>query len=499
MYKPFKLFIMRKIIFLMLLQFVFYGLFAQSGVRNNTNIKVMQGTYFVVNSTTNYTNSATATTEINGAMRVGGTTTNAAGTAGITVKNGASLLQNTNGVSAIVNQNILADRWHFISNPIAAFDMTQSFAGAYVYEYIESYNGVENDDAWLNITAGNMNTDRGYLVKNYSTNRTINYSGVLNNGNMVYPLSYTATSGVQAGYNLVGNPYSTALDWTSATGFDKSNITGAIYIWNDATTQYGTSNGTVALLPMTSNIIPACQAFIVKATSAATFTINNNAKTLDFSTPFYKTDIDDLLRIRLIGNGKTDETVVYFDENASQIYDLGTDADKFIGTKTNLYTTSANNYELAINATSNEKQNIPLNFSSDTNGDFKLLINEYTFDSDSIYLEDTQNGSFTLLNQNVEYSFNHNVNDKTNRFILHFNTTQNEVLSDNFKIFGTQGKANIMNAEGANIEIYDILGKLQYTNILNSNYEQIELHDAAIYVVKLVKDNNIVVKKIFIQ
>lgn len=491
---------MKKIILLLATQFAIYGLFAQPSVINKAKIKVMSNTYLVVNSTMNYTNSTGAVTEINGAMRVDGNMNNLQGNTGIIVNNSANLLQNSNNVAATVRQNILANKWHLISNPVATFNFANAFNGVYVYEYIE--NSTASSNSWLNITSGNMQTDRGYLVK-YASNKTINFVGNLNNGDMDYNLKYTAALGAGAGYNLVGNPYPCAIDWTIVAGFDKANITNTAYVWDDVTEQYGNTNGTVFTAPMTSHTIPSCQGFIVKTTSdASTFTIKNLSKKIDLSTPFYKQKQNNLLRIRLNGEGKMDETVVYYETEATQSYDLGIDADKFFGTKTNLYTKSEDTYNLAINATKDIEQSIPLCFSSEENGNFTLLINEFSLNSDFVYLEDKKTETIKELSENIEYSFSYLTEDNPERFVLHFKKMPmalKDVEKENIDVFTSNKQINIHNAENSNVEIYDLLGKKIYSKKNYNLKEQIQFNKTGVFIIKVMKDAKIFTKKIFLK
>ncbi len=496
----------RKMILFVALQIVFsFALFAQSSIKNYANIKVKAQTYFAANDNMNFTNTASGTLEVQGAARLEGTNSNAAGASGIVVRNSANLLQNSANVNANVQQQIMADRWHLLSNPVAPMNFLSILTGAYAYEYIE--NSTNTSNAWLNVTSGNMQTDRGYLVKNVGSNRTVNFNGVLNNGVMNFPLNYTSALGIGgAGFNLVGNPFPCALDWNSVTGFDKSNITGILYIWDDTQNQYGSSNGEVSTFALSpANIIPANQGFIVKATSAANFAINNDAKTLDLSTPFYKKGsvTNNLLRMRLSGNESFDEMVVYFDADATLNYDLTKDADKFISGIANIYTLSEDNYKLAINVTNETAKTVPLHFKSSTMGDYTLWINQFTFGDTDIYLEDTQNNTFIQLFTDTKYNFTHSNIGFENRFVLHFGKIstdiENNSVEHNVKIYSSKEFVNIINAQDCKVEIFDVTGRKHFAQTLNSNNEQIKLTSNSIYIVKTVKNNILITEKVFIQ
>jgi hypothetical protein len=87
-----------------------------------------------------------------------------------------------------------------------------------------------------------------------------------------------------SGWNLVGNPTASTLDWESVTGWTKTNVDDAIYIWdpsaNGGAGDYLYQNGGVGTLP--NGRIAPYQAFWVHANATApVLKVNNNAKNVD--------------------------------------------------------------------------------------------------------------------------------------------------------------------------------------------------------------------------
>lgn len=83
------------------------------------------------------------------------------------------------------------------------------------------------------------------------------------------------------GWNLVGNPTASALDWT-ASGWTKANLSNTIYVWdpsaNSGAGDYLVSNGSSGNLP--DDRIAPWQAFWVQATAAApALSFTNDVKT----------------------------------------------------------------------------------------------------------------------------------------------------------------------------------------------------------------------------
>ena len=77
--------------------------------------------------------------------------------------------------------------------------------------------------------------------------------------------TYVDTNNVDYGWNLIGNPTPSTIDWNAASGWTKTNIDASIYVWNPADTigGYKTWNGYAGNLG--SGLISPFQAFWVKA------------------------------------------------------------------------------------------------------------------------------------------------------------------------------------------------------------------------------------------
>ncbi len=77
--------------------------------------------------------------------------------------------------------------------------------------------------------------------------------------------AYTDTAAADFGWNLVGNPTPSTINWNAASGWTKTNIDGTIYVWDpsDTTGGYKTWNGTTGNLG--TGLIAPFQAFWVKA------------------------------------------------------------------------------------------------------------------------------------------------------------------------------------------------------------------------------------------
>jgi len=89
--------------------------------------------------------------------------------------------------------------------------------------------------------------------------------------------SVTYTAAADSGWNLVGNPWASTLDWDSS-GWTKKNIDDVIYVWDPSNNTYLTWNGIDGSLG--DGLIKPFQAFWVKANAPGdTLSVNRSAKT----------------------------------------------------------------------------------------------------------------------------------------------------------------------------------------------------------------------------
>ncbi|MBL7858445.1 MAG: T9SS type A sorting domain-containing protein [Cyclobacteriaceae bacterium] len=183
--------------------------------------------------------------------------------------------------------------------------------------------------------------------------------GIINAGNIApvtLPVSYTSSgSSVDDGWNLVGNPFPSTIDWNSSNGWTKSNVDGAIYITDNGSStalQYATWNGVTGTNGGTQYIATA-QAFWVKANGSGTPVLqaDENVKKPGTQTTFFRVGApENLLRITLTQGSVRDETVIHFRDDATSIFDSHADAVKFANGTFNLSSMISDGMKLAINS-----------------------------------------------------------------------------------------------------------------------------------------------------
>ena len=261
---------------------------------------------------------------------------------------------------------------------------------------------------------------------------TIDYIGEINKGNVTHNLSYTVTSGGENndGFNLIGNPYPSAIDWESSS-ITKTNIDNSFYIYNPRSGSYEVFLRGVGQTGEASKYLSSGQGFFVVANAAnPIITFREGCKTAINPSAFFRNNLspDNHFRIRITkDNINSDETVLVFATGESNDFTSGQDALKFFGTGVNIAAKSTDGIYTSINFHSEIVQNdtIPLFVSAATIGTFQLnFISMLTFNPNyDVFLIDNYLKTFTNLRQQTNYSF-----DKTsdplsfgdNRFKLVF-------------------------------------------------------------------------------
>lgn len=211
-------------------------------------------------------------------------------------------------------------------------------------------------------------------------------------------LGYTTTTGNDTirGYNLVGNPYASSINWdllnttTSTTGIYGSNIRNTIYVLDPVSKNYGVyiaGSGGVGT-HNTSSILPSGQGFFVIATSpSAQLVFNESAKVntqvtgqnLLMGVPVNYAS-NQYLRLQVAADSvNTDDIIIHFNSSATTAYNANTDAPYRPGYGiVSLASVSSDHVALAINTVPLPKtsETIPLNVNATVSGSYRLNIKD---------------------------------------------------------------------------------------------------------------------------
>jgi hypothetical protein len=523
--------------------------YAQSGTiyNNSAHIKSTSGTYWVVdngNYTLNSANTtyltqlanltitadASLTLPAGSFLTVSGTLTNNSGIDGLLIQSTAaatgSLIHNTVGVNGTARCYIPkyvsdATGWHYLSSPVAAQPIRPEFVASPTpdpdddfYKFSEPQyiwiNTKDDEGNWDNNFEANFVVGRGYTVA-FADNATKTFSGSLNAGDFAFngtttpAITYTAGGGI--GWNLVGNPYPSGLDWDLC---QRTNIDGSVYVYDGNNGQYLAWNGTVGSLA--DGIVPPMNAFFIKASENPILTIRNDAR-VHATANFYKSEnfVEDLLVLKVEGNGFSDQTYIHFNPDATQGFDHDFDAYKLSGIEAapQLYTKTGDT-RLSINELpySNEEIAIPLSLKIGKDGQYTISVAQNTFwETVDISLKDLQTQITYDLRTTPQLTINHSTTNSPDRFLLLINGAtdieENLPEDDGIEIYsyGNQVFVKTDMPGEAKVGVYNMLGQQVLGQTLTGfqTLSGLEIHPTGFYLVIVRTDKAFKTKKVFIK
>lgn len=313
------------------------------------------------------------------------------------------------------------------------------------------YNfNVDGDGTPFTIPAGNglllfFRGDRATTVNPTNTSTiaeptTFTATGYLNQGSITVKhwttgtngLLYTAGSPVSVrGFNLLGNPYASSIDWDLITG--QTNIGTTIWVYNPTVKTFSTyiqGNGGVGTNTNGGNvadIIPSGQGFYVKTNAASpslTFTESHKVNTqvsaanIQLAAAPPTTDLK-YIRVKLTQDADNkDDALIFFKPGTSSDYTVNEDADYLRGNNVVAISTRVNNRAaLAINQMPLPayKENINLNVIVPVNGTYQISVPE-TNDMPpnyDIWIKDWLKKDSVNIKTSPTYSFDAVASDST--------------------------------------------------------------------------------------
>lgn len=457
---------------------------------------------------------ASVTIGSSGALTVVEDITNNTGVSGLVIESGGSLLNNTPSIPATVKRFITGNTdFHLLSMPVAASTFGAPFDPSLHFNiWIRRYDEPTGD--WSNyFYTQDFIAGKGYSIymDNTIPSVTANFTGLLNVSSFTPELS-NANPGTDInhkGWNLIGNPYASAIDWDLGT-WNRSNIDGAVYVWNDATGNYVNWNGTAG--DLTNGIIPSAQGFFVKVTgSSPSITIPSDARVHSIQG-YYKNTTPDILRIGVSSsmNQYSDATFIGFSQDATDAFDNSTDAWKLYGEleAPQIYS-MVDGLNLSINMLhkSGNAVELPVYFEAGPTGDYTLSFSGLeSYGEGSVYLTDNLNGHRQDVVKNPQYTFTAENGAEPSRFKVGFNPVginEKPAFDSNILIYASANEIKIILPEACSgkVIVSNLAGKTLHSGeFRNSNTHNISasLH-TGIYLVTVISDDSAVTKKVFIK
>jgi hypothetical protein len=370
-----------------------------------------------------------------------------------------------------------------------------------------SHNEVTGDYTEITDNATALNVKQGYVARLENTATLSFASTTINTGNQSISLTRNESSNF-AGYNLICNPYPSAVNIESCVASPELATT----IWYRSGAAFPTYNW--SLHSGTGSVeIPALQGFWVKINPTYTSgTLDmSHASRIHSTQAFYKTEAQpNIFRMNVSNGTATDDIVIGFSQGAAEFFE-NFDSEKMFSTDNSipqLYSLTSDNVKVVINGypeLNSVERIVNLGFKTNSAGSFTFNATNLTdFDANtSVYLEDTQLGTMQDLRQSASYTFSSAVVDDVNRFKLHFGnmTTAIPTVSEtSTSVFAANNVVYVTTPKVASIEVYDLLGNLVTSLQSVQGLNKLQLNaETGIYIVKVQTGTQVTTQKVMIS
>ena len=445
-----------------------------------------------------------------------------------------------------VNGNITIQRYlpsgfgyKYLSSPFQAatvYELSDNIKLTDPFPTFYRYDESSTTSGWVSYVdpLGILNPMQGYAGNFGSSDPPLIFdvTGVVNNGSLSTTL-FNHNNTYSQGFNLVGNPYPSPIDWNAPSGWTKINIDNALYYFEASSTdEYGGSyvtysNG-VSSNGLATNLIPSMQGFFVHVANGTwpvtgTMATDNDVRVTDLIHPLIKSEISLRPLIRLTAEFSddtvsVDPVVIYFDEKATDEFDGQLDALKLMNTDfmvPNLYAVGSDGVKLSISALpviSDTLYKVPLGLKINRDGNiiFKIRALEGNLADMEIYISDIVAKTEQDLLSGKDYRLDLTTGQYENRFFLNFRNIgtgipDNTAGDDLFSVYCSHGilklKISTLPAAEGTLIISNLTGQVP---LIKKYYEPgyYELNPGlknGVYIVSFLSGTKRCSKKIFID
>ena len=396
-----------------------------------------------------------------------------------------------------IERYLSANMWHLISASI-----TSATAGIFQDLWLRPYNEAENSfGAYIVPINTPMPVGQGFSVWTNNLDEIRTFTGTINHGALGdFPLQLTGSPGIATGWNLIGNPYPSAIDWNNPSWI-KTNLGSTIYLWNQS--NYATWNG-ITGTNQGSRYIAMGQGFFVQAASTNAYIgLNNNIRVHNDIEFRNNCDETDLIRVLVKGNNHSDETVIYLVNEADNQYDLIFDAAKLYGSPDapQLYTIKQDN-KLAINAINSISflESKKIFFEAGVHSNYTISFSGGMTEIDNIFIKDLFTNN--IFHEGEIYTFESSPGDNPERFefLTVITEIEGEKVGSNISawVYDNILYVNLPDEiKLKEIRIFSILGEITMTSTNNITY--LNQLTRGIYLVEINTNNNREIRKIVVQ
>ncbi len=420
----------------------------------------------------------------------------ATGSGSLIVKGTATGSVNTERYIEAATWGTWDDGWHFVSSPVANYDIaTSNFVVETAVDY-DFYAWSEPDNEWINFKTGDspsfvevngsddFELGHGYLVA-YKAYSDKDFTGTINVSDVeITGLTITGTTANNRSWHLLGNPFNSALVWFSSWTTN-GNISGTAKIWNRENKSYSTLSA--------GDPIPATNGFMVQASGGTGTLTIPKAQRVHRSTAFYKNSDYPIIKIKAnnLDVPSAQESEFRFNPESTINWDQEFDSD-FLPGYAPLFYSTIDDMPMALNSMPNleETTAIPFTFIKNEGLNFSVEMYEHQNLELDVWLLDKELNKNQNLSENPIYTFTAFEQDNPDRFIVHFSPVglaEIETISSPIQVYSNGKGINVINNNNltGEITILNILGQQMDSFKLESNINQSHHADfpSGVYVV----------------
>jgi uncharacterized delta-60 repeat protein len=361
------------------------------------------------------------------------------------------------------------------------------------------------------ISSTTMTIGRGYIIRapqEFSTTVPEKYEAVFKgipvNGQIKMTIGSTDT------FNLIGNPYPSALDADAFLDANLDVIKGTLYFWTHntpltnnkyASADYAVYNllggvGTRASLASGENEtlpdgkIASAQSFFAQSSIAGEVKFDDSMRIIEGNASFFKPAKSTEKKVKIeksriwlnLSNEENafKQLLIGYIEGATNGYDLSFDGESFNGNKYIDFYSFNEEKNWTIQGREfpfKDSDEVVLGYKTEINGKFMISIDhlDESLSGQSVYIEDKDKMILHDL-KNEPYVFSTEKGIFNNRFVLKFSnkTLGNiEIVKDEKELIVYQKKGNLVveskNSTIQKIQVYDSSGKLILEQDTNQN------------------------------
>ena len=488
----------------------------------------------------NFTNNNTGGITINSPMTVNGNLTNTSALAinqattvngvltlssGILTSGAGNLTMNLNSgyiansgsgsISGNINCSKTAIRagYHMLTSPVQG---APSFASTSFFKY---YNEVGHDRSSTgdigytvvsptSLSVGSTNIVRGYVANYPAGSTALNLTGSYVHGtDYIFDITKTLGPGdidSQNGWNLIGNPFPSTLDWDGVYA-DNSSIVNAQCHYYNGTGYVSYAGGIPGAGGM--GYLPPMQAIFIKkiALGLSSLLVKDSRRVNGTKNLNRVAKLENVLEVAIDNGTINDKTYIRLHPEATDVFDSKFDANKLNNTSSILpnINTLLNDFRYSINTINSDSlkgKMIPLKITVPATGSFDLKFREEAEidNSVSIYLHDKLKNVVQDIRLNPVYNITAVKGDTAARFFISFDGVvagvDNADMSSTISAHYDKGTVNTyfknINANTAEVSFYNTMGMEIYNkknvNIANGKYSfSPNIVQAGVYILKV--------------